>query len=251
MTQQHHADRHAPGPVDRACTLLELIAASGGELGFAEISARSGLAPATTHRMLRTLTSRGFLRQLPSRRYELGSVLFRLGSAASHRVHGWAQPALAAIVAELGESAYFACLDGDHVRYLDRAQSSHAMRSCTEIGTRTLTHSTAIGKALLLQLSPAQRSRVLQGTGLPAYTEHTATDARTLCDELANAADLGFTVDNQEHELGASGIAVPVAASGSVWALAVSGPWDRFRTAAPDQVADVLHRAAATLEEVR
>lgn len=251
MTQQQHADSHARGPVDRACTLLELIAASGGELGFAEISARSGLAPATTHRMLRTLTSRGFLRQLPSRRYELGAVLFRLGDAASQRVHGWAQPALTTVVGELGESAYFACLDGGHVRYLDRAQSSRAMRSCTEVGTRTLPHSTAIGKALLLQLSLPQRSRVLHGTGLPAYTEHTATNPRALCDELDAATAAGFTVDNQEHELGASGIAVPVASSGSVWALGVSGPWDRFRTVDPAHVARVLHSAASTLEEVR
>lgn len=248
MTQQH-VDRHAPGPVDRACTLLELIAASGGELGFAEISARSGLAPATTHRMLRTLTSRGFLRQLPSRRYELGAMLFRLGSAASHRVHGWAQPALSKVVGELGESAYFACLDGDQVRYLDRAESSQAMRSRTEIGTRTLTHSSAIGKALLLQLSPAQRSRVLDASGLPAYTEHTTIDPHTLAAELATAATVGFTVDNQEHELGASGIAVPAPVDGSVWALGITGPWNRFRTADPAHVARVLHSAAATLDD--
>ena len=58
--------------VERAFELLEVLADAGGELSLSQIAASSALPMPTIHRIIRTLVNRGYVRQLPSRRYALG-----------------------------------------------------------------------------------------------------------------------------------------------------------------------------------
>src|SRR5690625_3422982 len=57
--------------VTRAIDLLALLAEEGPEMALSELAERTGLATATTHRLIRTLVDHGYVRQLPSRRYAL------------------------------------------------------------------------------------------------------------------------------------------------------------------------------------
>ena len=63
--------------VERAFYLLELLADSG-DLSLTELSASINLPAPTSHRLLKTLVSLGYVRQLPNRRYGLGLGLVRL-----------------------------------------------------------------------------------------------------------------------------------------------------------------------------
>jgi IclR family acetate operon transcriptional repressor len=58
--------------VTRALDLLEVAAAAGGRMAISEIAATAGLPLPTIHRLVRTLVDRGYVRQLPNRRYALG-----------------------------------------------------------------------------------------------------------------------------------------------------------------------------------
>src|SRR4051812_30644174 len=99
--------------VGRVLDLLEIVGDAGGEIGLSELAARSGLPLPSIHRLVRTLVDRGYMRQLPNRRYALGARLIPLGQVAGTMLGTWARPVLAELVDGLGETANLAVLDGD------------------------------------------------------------------------------------------------------------------------------------------
>jgi IclR family transcriptional regulator, acetate operon repressor len=240
-----------PGPgvqaLARGVDLLEALADAGGEAGVSELAERTGLAPGTIHRLVRTLLHAGYLRQLPSRRYALGPRLVRLGDAAGRLLGRWATPALTELVAAVGETANLAALDGDHAVYVAQVPSPHSVRVFAEIGRRVPLHSTAVGKALLSTLPAAAVDAVLARTGLPAATAATITDPDRLRAELAAVREHGHARDEGEQELGVRCVAVPVVGPHGPVALSVSGPDTRMDQPALRRIVPIVVAAADRL----
>jgi len=122
--------------VGRALDVLEIVARTGGDIALSQLAASAGLPLPTTHRLIRTLVSRGYVRQLASRRYALGYKLIRLGERATQLVGAWSLPTLAQLVNATGETANMAVLDGTMATYVAQVPSQHAMRMFTEVGDR-------------------------------------------------------------------------------------------------------------------
>jgi IclR family acetate operon transcriptional repressor len=233
--------------VTRALDLLEVVAAAGGHMAISEIAATAGLPLPTIHRLVRTLVDRGYMRQLPNRRYALGSRLIPLGEVAGAMLGSWARPVLEGLVEELGESANLAVLDGDMVLYVGQVPSKHSMRMLTEVGRRVYPHCTGVGKAVLSHLSDEQVRALVARTGMAAQTPHTITDP----DELVAAAQRirrdGYAIDEGEQEVGVRCVAVPVPASASRMAVSVSGPAPRMTPALVDRAIPLLVEASRVL----
>ena len=228
--------------VARVLDVLEVVAAAGGELSLSEIAAGSGLPLPTIHRLVRTLVDRGYMRQLRSRRYALGSRLIPLGEVAGATLGTWARPILVELVDSLGESANLAVLDGDWVTYIGQVPSRHAMRVFAEVGRRVSPHCTGAGKALLSQLSNDQVRALLARTGMRAQTPSTITDPDALLRQLESVRELGYALDEGEHEIGVRCVAVPVMAQQTRMAVSISGP-------APRMTAELVERAVPALLE--
>ncbi len=232
--------------VIKAMDLLEALAEAGGELGLSDLAAEARMPLPTIHRLARTLVNRGFLRQLPNRHYALGPALIPLGDAATSMLAYWAEPILAGLVDELGETANLAILDGAKATYVAQVPSRHSMRMFTEVGRQVSLHSTGVGKALLSQLDDAAASALLGRTALDPRTEFTITDPQRLIEELATIRAQGFARDEGEQELGVNCIAVPV--SGALMAVSISGPVQRLTDDLRRKAVPALTRAAAALQ---
>jgi IclR family acetate operon transcriptional repressor len=233
--------------LERAFDLLERMADAGGEVGLSELSASSGLPLPTIHRLMRTLVDCGYVRQQPNRRYALGPRLIRLGEGASRLLGTWARPYLAEMVAATGETANMALLDGDEVVYVAQVPSRHSMRMFTEVGRRVLPHSTGVGKALLAYLPPAEVRSLLARTGMPAATEKTITDPDVFLAELDRIRTLGYSLDDNEQEIGVRCLAVTVPDSPTAAAISISGPAGRVTDTATDKIVPILHDIARNL----
>jgi IclR family acetate operon transcriptional repressor len=228
--------------VTRALDLLEVVAAAGGQLSISEIGATAGLPLPTIHRLIRTLVDRGYMRQLPNRRYALGSRLIPLGEVAEAMLGTWATPVLERIVDELGESTNLAVLDGDLITYVGQVPSRHSMRMFTEVGRKVFPHCTGVGKAVLTHLTDDQIRALLARTGMPAQTPHTITDPDQFVAAVQQARRDGYAMDEGEQELGVRCVAVPVPGARSRMAVSVSGP-------APRMTPELVHRAIPLLCE--
>ncbi len=228
--------------VGRVLDLLEIVGDSGGEIGLSELATRSGLPLPSIHRLVRTLVQRGYMRQLPNRRYALGARLVPLGQVAGTMLGAWAQPVLTGLVDALGESANLAVLDHDAVMYIGQVPSRHTMRMFTEPGRRVPAHCTGVGKALLSQLPDDAVRELLARTGMAAQTPSTITDPDVLLAELARIRAEGYAVDEGEQEVGVRCVAVPVQGALGTLGISVSGP-------APRMTADVIERAVPLLHQ--
>ena len=234
----------------RGFELLEAIGDMGGEAGLSELAGRTGLAPGTAHRIVRTLVDLGYLRQLPSRRYTLGARLLRLGDTASALLGRWATPVLSELVEQFGETANLAVLDGDRAVYVAQVPSPHSVRMFTEIGRRVPLHCTGVGKAMLSQLPNTQVDALIARAGLPAATPTTITDPAALRVELARVRDQGWVRDEGEQETGVRCVAVPVPGPTGPVAVSVSGPVGRVDEVAVGRITPALVAAGARLGQV-
>jgi IclR family acetate operon transcriptional repressor len=236
--------------VHRALDLIEVIAARGGTAGVGEIAAAAGVPLPTAHRLLRTLVDRGYMRQAPDRRYALGLRLVPLGVAASTMTGAGTDRLLGALVDELGETANLAMLEGSAVTYVAQVPGKHSMRMFTEVGRRVQPHCTAVGKAMLAQVSDQDARAVLASTPRTRYTAHTVTDLDDLLEQVAEIRRLGYALDQEEQELGVRCVAVAVPATEPRLAVSVSGPAPRMTDDVVSRAVPLLQRTAASLARV-
>ncbi|KQP64498.1 IclR family transcriptional regulator [Nocardioides sp. Leaf307] len=234
--------------VHRALDLLEVVAGRGGHLTIGEIAAATDLPVPTTHRLLRTLVDRGYMRQMPNRRYALGFRLVPLGATAGSTVGVDTEGVLSGLVDALGETANLAVLSGSRAQYVAQVPSRHTMRMFTEVGRQVDLHSTGVGKALLAQLDDDRALEHVRRVGLAPQTEHTlATEADLLAD-LALVRERGYALDEQEQEAGVRCVAVAVGPGPTSWmAVSVSGPVTRMTDDLVARAVPLLHAAGRRL----
>ncbi len=230
--------------VGRALDILEVIQSAGGALSITEIAAETTLSVATIHRLARTLLDRGYLRQLPDRRYCLGTRLVTLGETANSLIGQRTRPLLLRLAGALGETVNLAVLSGSAAEYVGQATGSHSMRMFTELGRRVPLHCTGVGKALLSMLPDDHAARLLRHTGLPSRTPGTITDLSAMLEHLKAVRANGYVLDEGEMEIGVRCVAVALHMH-PLMALSVSGPSERM-TDAVIEATVVRLRAAGT-----
>lgn len=240
--------------LDRALSLLEEIAAAGGEIGITELSNRVELHKSTVHRLLCTLACKGYVEQNPETGdYKLGIKILELAGGLINEleIREEARPYLKELRDTVGETAHLVVRDGEEGVYIDKVDSSQAIRMHSQIGRRIPLHCTAVGKALLADLDREKLEKILGPGKLKRYTEHTITDWEKFLDELRRVAGQGYAVDNEEYEPAVRCVAAPVRnyTGKVVAAVSVSGPVFRLPVEKIDTVARVVMEKAMLISQ--
>lgn len=216
--------------VERAISLLELLAQSGGGTSLTDLSSRAGLNISTCHHLLATLVKAGYVAQVPGRRtYALGARVLHLGQAFMRQVDlpRRAQPVLDRLNAATGESVHLAVLQGDQVVTVAKSEARQAVRvDAGVIGSAEAPHATATGKAMLAWLPEDQVRRILAANGLTRFTPATITDQAALIEDMRHIRRNGFSIDREEFQPGVVcvGAAVRDHSGAVIGALSVSAP---------------------------
>ena len=236
--------------LERALDILEVLGRSEGELGVSEIGLSVGLANGTVHRLLSTLTRRGYARQVSdSRKYTLGPRAVTLASSSRERLGPLARPFLKELMEVSRESANLAALDRNSVVYLEQVSAPRMVRMFTEPGNRVPPHASGTGKVLLAFQPPGVAKAVLGRSGLARFTPRTITDTGRLLAELERIREQGYATDYEEIEEGVRCVAAPVlGAEGQVVAaISVSGPTGRLEGDRLGEIIPHIKRIAADL----
>ncbi len=172
--------------VERALAILEILADHPDGMPFTDLSAALEMPAASTHRLLRTMSDAGYVReQRETGHYVLGGQLLRLAGRILHRrtqLRALARGYLQELVDRTGETANLATLDGAAASFLDQVQSDRLVRGGTFL--RAPLHCSASGKSLLAFQPEATREEVIERLELSALTAHTITDLGRLRAEL-------------------------------------------------------------------
>ncbi len=223
----------ASSHLERALALLQHLARHGGEHGVRSLATALDLPPSTTFRLLETMERAGFVRQnAATDRYAIGVQAVQLGITALGALDltAIAPQYLQTLAAETGESAFLAVRDDTQIVYLLKQEGQRSIRTTAVLGSRRPLHCTALGKAYLATMPPADGEALLQRAGMPAFTQHTMTDWATLQHELALVCERGYTTDHEEVEEGLMCIGAPVRDHHGVTIAAISmaGPTGRI-----------------------
>jgi DNA-binding IclR family transcriptional regulator len=233
LKQKLEAARATHQSLDRGLRILETVASNGGTASLAETVRRTGLHRSTAHHLLQTLVGFGYLRQDPQTRgYELTSKLFRLTARTwtPEQIGQIAEPIAAELASLTGEGTSVAAYCDANVTIVTKCDSGHPVRVVQDLGANRPIHATAVGKALVAFLPPAERAAIVARQRFERYTARTIVTAAAFEAELRRIRTAGYALDDEEHYEGIRCVAAPVVAytGSAVAALCVIGPKARM-----------------------
>jgi DNA-binding IclR family transcriptional regulator len=238
--------KRASRSVLNACHALVILMEAGEPLALGEFAHRAKLAPATAHRILRSLALYQFVRQTDDGDYELGLRLLELGSAVASQfdIVRMARPHMERLAETTGETVHLALLDDDHAVYVDKVEGRHSIRLVSRPGYTVPLHATSLGKVLCAGLNDAALDALLERLRRSLDDE----TLRRFRAEIDDARRTGYAVDREELLPGLMCVGTPIFdRDGSVLAaMSVAGPTFRMEEAL-QQHADVLADAVAAL----
>ncbi len=180
-----------------------------------ELARRLGTTKSSVFALLQTLLRRHVVADSgtgSSRRYRLGLELARLGDQAMAAIslREVAMPILRALTDATGATSRLAVLDGAFAVAVSRVDAPQTVRFDLRMGQRELPHCSGVGKALLSTLPEARVREIVEQVGLPERTRQTITDVDTLLKHLVQAADAGYTIDDEEDADGIFCVGSPI-----------------------------------------
>ncbi|AXB41725.1 IclR family transcriptional regulator [Amycolatopsis albispora] len=237
----------------RTLELLELLAARRNRPArLRELSEALGMPRSSCYALLRTLAKYGWVRTDASGTlYGIGIRALLAGTTYLDtdpcvRV---AKPVLDMLGEHLDETFHLGRLDGEDVVYLVTRASSQYLRPHNRVGRDLPAYSTALGKALLAELDPAELDGHLPEK-LTALTPHTLVNRPALLDDLAGVRERGYAVDREENSVGLQCFALPLRyTSPATDAISCSVPLTRLNPAREAEILTAMRRARETIEQ--
>ncbi|WP_371931465.1 IclR family transcriptional regulator [Glutamicibacter sp. MNS18] len=197
--------------LSRAMQLLSVFEIDAVFLTVSELSERSGLPLATTHRLIGELVEHGLLERDHNKSYRLGVRLWELASKTPGAVglREIAKPYLSAVHARVKQHAQMGVLSGQEVVFVERLSSPQAVVNYTMIGGRLPLHASSSGLVLLANAEPDFQERMICSDH-QVYTSETVNDPGQLRRLLHSVRREGYCVGSGYIHPDARGIAVPV-----------------------------------------
>jgi DNA-binding IclR family transcriptional regulator len=225
--------------LDKAFSVLEVLARTGRELSLAELAEEGRLPKPTLHRILRSLRDLGYVEQADRRgTYRLSERLSSLREyERDSAVRSKALPVMARLQQEFDETVNLGMLEGVFVRYVHVLETSQPLRWIVKPGARDHFHTTALGRVIVANLPAEPQQRlVLKATA--------RRDARSrLAQELAATRSRGCAIEEEETVAGVACVAVSLAWLGEpLAAISVSVPVHRFPAARRTALIEAMTR---------
>ena len=232
-TPKARSGRYRIHVIDRAAQILDCFGFDHQELSVSEIGAKARLHRSTAHRILMALEYNDLIQQnTENGKYRLGIKLFRLGhQAVSHlNLREICRPFLTRIMDETKETVHLAVLDEDQVLYLDKVEGPHALRMPSRVGRRIPTYCTSLGKAMLSCLDDQEVKNIFRDQVLRPCTANTIKTLNQLLADLRMIRKRGYSIDNEEIEIGLRCVGAPIRdyTGAMVGAISVAAPSARL-----------------------
>ncbi len=241
-------ERYVIPNLRNACWIMKLLAQHTEGLKAAEIARTLKIPVTTTLRIMATLQLEGYARKAGGR-FELGPVLIHLGNAslAGTEIRTAALPVLQELTARSDETSHLAVPCDDHALIVAVQDSPHPLRAASRPGALTELHCSSTGKTFIAFLHPHRLEELFGKGHLTKRTAHTQGTLAEVRKEAAVTRKRGYSLDDEEFNLGVRCLAAPVYSSDGVVvaAIGITAATVRFtRERIPEMGAIVMESAA-------
>jgi DNA-binding IclR family transcriptional regulator len=234
----------------RAVELLEAFGTDHAWLSLTDLHQQTGIPRSSLHGLLRTLRDVGWIEaDEAGTRFRLGVRALIVGTAYLDRdpVIPYATDALERLREQVGYTVHYARLMGAEIVYLETRESRNSGHLVSRVGRTLPAHATALGKALLAELSDGELMRALP-EHLEPLTALTIVDREQLRAELSFTRERGYSTERGQSspDVACAAAAVPYRIPATD-AMSCSIPADRVTEAELQRVGKLLHEVAADL----
>lgn len=237
--------------LDRAMEVFEYLSEQQGK-SLSTLASETGQSPATLYRILTTLEGRGLVEFNPEAQvWDIGPRAFVIGARFLRRTSlvDRARPILRKLMERTGETANLGIQKGAHVLFLSQVETHASIRAFFPPGTLSPMHSSGIGKALLAEMDDDRLVRTLSGVDLEEFTPNTITGLDALRQDLGAIRKRGYSIDEEERNIGMRCIAASVfdMTQDAVAGISVSGPTSRVDVPNTAELSAAVRDAAREL----
>jgi IclR family transcriptional regulator, pca regulon regulatory protein len=237
--------------LDRGLAVIRAFGPGRERLSLSEVAKEAGLTRAAARRFLLTLVRLGYVRS-DGREFSLRPRVLELGYAY---LSGLAMPEIAAphleeLVGAVRESSSISVLDGDHIVYVARVPTKRIMTVAISVGTRFPAYATSMGRVLLAGMSQPDLERYLAGAEFDPLTDRTVTDPGRLREIVAEVAEQGYAIVDQELEEGLRAVAAPIHGAGGTVIAAINLSAHASRVSMTAMRTELLPQLRATAQRI-
>ena len=197
---------------ERTIAILELLAAAPQPLTTAEIFKLTGYPRSSLHWLLLTLLELNWIEQTAEGGYRIGAHALLCGTAYLDR-----DPVMEHVSAVLEKvrnattfTTHYARLDRSDVIYLATRQAVDRRRLSSRVGRKLPAQVTALGKAILSELTDAEVRQRIGAGPYERLTPNTVPDFEALQAELAVFRRTGHSVEREQNTVGLCCVSVVV-----------------------------------------
>jgi DNA-binding IclR family transcriptional regulator len=199
--------------LERAISILNLFRNTRNSLGISEMAESLNLAKTTVHGLVSTLESNGFLKKdVANRKYRLGFALFELGTiqVAGLEINQRAIYPLQKLSNDTNRICRVAIWDRNSVVVTMTVQPQGHEIMTRQFGPRLPGYCTALGKAILANMSESELKLYFAEIDLIAYTPNTLKDRQLLEEDLIHTRRRGYSISRIEMVPHQAGLGAPV-----------------------------------------
>jgi len=197
--------------LERGLAVLQVFSKENPRLTLSDVARLTGVTRATARRILLTLQHLGFVRA-DGRLFSLTPRVLSLGFGYLSSLNLWdiAQPFMEELVEQTHESCSAATLDLPDIVYVARVPTRRIMTISLGIGSRLPAHATSMGRVLLADLPDDELDAYLATGPFTAHTERTTVDPGELRTAVHRVREQGWSLVDQELEMGLRSISAPI-----------------------------------------
>ena len=244
------AERYVIPNLRNACRILKMLGNHPDGVKAADLARSLQIPVTTTLRIMTTLHLEGFARKHEGR-YELGPILIQLGNAAlaGTEIRELALPILNTLSINVDETSHLAIPCDERALIVAVQDSPHPLRAASRPGFLAELHCSSTGKIFLSYLYHDRLAEIVAEARPERRTAHTMTTLKELKREVEITRKRGYSLDNEEFNMGVRCLAVPVFDSDGVVAAAIGITAATVRFT-PERVGELAAKVKASAAEL-
>ncbi|MFL4471707.1 IclR family transcriptional regulator C-terminal domain-containing protein [Tateyamaria armeniaca] len=235
----------------RGLEVLRAFNRTGRKMTLSQVAAETGHTRAGARRILLTLVHEGYA-VADGKLFDLTPLVLELGHSVLSSKGVWdvAKPFIDHLSEDVRESVSAAVLDNHDVVYVSGAQYHRVISVGISVGSRFPAHCTANGRVLLAAQPKENWPAMLRDIELTKLTEKTVVDRAEFKKVLEQVRDQGWSMVDQELEIGLMSISAPVRTHSGALVGAINVGVPTLRMTPDEMVAEVLPKLQATVSNI-
>lgn len=218
-------------PTARVLNILEVLASSSEGLTLTEIAEAINAPKSSILPFIHTLAQRKFIFQNKNtNKYSIGIASFCVGASYTNNMNAleFIKSEMRYIVKKTNEICQVGILDKGQVLYIAKVDSENPIRIISSVGKRLPAYCTALGKAMLSNLS-IEDIKKLYPNGLIPFTPKTITNFEELEKQLEDVRKTNIAYEFGEINEPSYCLSTPLVKGGDILAaISVSVPYFRM-----------------------